>query len=95
MPKPGPAYHTIDTNCPHCGHKANAATCTHDDAAPNEGDVGICFKCGEWNVYGDDMQLRLPTDAELAEIAESKECQNASEAWRAFQGLRRSNGTPA
>jgi hypothetical protein len=48
--------------CPHCGYVANCASNIEDeDLRPTEGDPNICIRCVELSVYGDDLQLRLPT----------------------------------
>jgi hypothetical protein len=61
--------------CPHC-----LTNHPEDDQQPANGDFGLCIVCGEWCVeyYG---ALRKPTGEEYIEIATSKECRLAREAW--------------
>lgn len=54
------------TKCPQCEEPLN--TTTGDGNPPKPGDVSFCLYCGCVSVFGDDMQLRLPTKDEMAEF---------------------------
>lgn len=52
--------------CPYCGYVANCASNVGDDELrPDVGDPNICVRCVELSVYGDDLQLRLPTHSDI------------------------------
>lgn len=55
--------------CPACGALNDAATNIVGDADPTNGDVSICFTCGEIAVFtGIGLDVRRPTDAERREM---------------------------
>jgi hypothetical protein len=76
--------HVFHTRCVWCGARHDRAS----NAEPNEtrppvdGDVTMCFVCGEWLVF-DGGQLRAPTTAEYDEIAAGKAFRRARAAWLA------------
>jgi len=45
--------HTVapDAACPHCHHTLDAATGVESESAPSEGDISICWYCGNWLVF--------------------------------------------
>lgn len=51
--------------CRHCLRVADAATPASGAPRPKPGDVAVCLYCHRLNVYGDGLQLRLPTVAEI------------------------------
>lgn len=59
------------TCCPSCGRLNDAHTGVSGKAAPEPGDVSLCFGCAEPAIYTQDLQLRRPTDDERAEIIAS------------------------
>jgi hypothetical protein len=68
--------------CPHCGkiHEAvSPAKTAH--AAPIDGDVSMCFACGEWSVF-ERGALRLPNAKEQWFIATDQTCQRMSIVWK-------------
>ena len=70
------------TPCPWCLKGINAAAPAEGgDDAPGEGDVTICFECGEWCLFTAEMTLRKPTDDELTEIALDPNYQTVGQAW--------------
>ena len=52
-----------------------------DQVVPEEGDVTLCFGCGEWCVFDYGMHLRKPTDKEFDEIGTDPDCMGARWAW--------------
>jgi hypothetical protein len=53
--------------CLNCGKLLDAAA--HEDARPAAGDWTICLYCAHMMVFRDDLSLRSPSAAELAEMA--------------------------
>lgn len=64
--------------CPTCDANLNGATHSDDEAiSPRPGDYSMCWYCGEYLRFDDDMQLRLLTskdivEAPLTELAEMR-----------------------
>lgn len=55
--------------CPVCGHKMDCASePARGGHPPKAGDLGLCLKCGEILVYGDDQKLRQAGVDDLLEI---------------------------
>jgi hypothetical protein len=52
-------HRTLNTFCPTCGYRANAATNINDKQTnpPSCGDISVCLKCGE--ILQFDAQLKL------------------------------------
>ena len=72
------AWPTTDwpTICPSCGAKHEAITNVEArDVLPDNGDVSICFRCGEICIFDDKAYggMRKPTKKEQREIARDKE----------------------
>lgn len=68
------------TICPFCGRNNPLVSETGPgDAWPNEGDVSICWRCGEVAIFdlAHDGGLRRPNLAEEAEIAADDDIQQA------------------
>lgn len=53
--------HIPGSPCWHCRTVLDAAA---GSRTPTVGDVTLCTFCAEWNVFGDGLQLRRPTDEE-------------------------------
>lgn len=68
--------------CPHCGTMLDCATPITSENAPYAGAVSVCIECQGINIFDDDTLLRLPTDAELAEL-------RASSVWPIIQRTKR------
>lgn len=68
--------------CPHCGQMLDTATPITGDNAPKAGSVSLCIQCQGINIFEDDTLLRLPTDAELADL-------RASSQWPLIQRAKR------
>jgi hypothetical protein len=71
------------TRCPACGAEIDAATNTdNSQRRPSRGDASLCLKCGEWLIYINAYQLRLPTSEELATLRADPRCQKVRQAWQ-------------
>jgi DNA-directed RNA polymerase subunit RPC12/RpoP len=57
---------TRDNECPHCGYKVDRATRLADARVPRPGDIAICMNCGEFNQFGEQLELvKAPNEADL------------------------------
>jgi hypothetical protein len=70
--------------CLHCGKINDAALGVDHDASPSPGDVTVCFYCGHIMVFGDDLLMRNPTDAEIHDIAGDPRVLAAQRALKGF-----------
>jgi len=77
------------TVCAYCGQDhelVSAITAKGElrEPRPNDGDVTICFACGQWNVFDDGSEggLRKATDAEIKRLMKNKIWREVAEAWR-------------
>lgn len=64
-------YETPPTACPSCRARVSGATHVGGPAgprAPHPGAATVCAYCAAPAVYDDELQLRHPTDAELADL---------------------------
>jgi hypothetical protein len=83
-----PSHDTEPSPCPFCGKVNDRASSVGGEIAPESGDYGVCFGCASVVVYGDDLKLRAPTEAELAEAQADAELMHAcgmvtmAHAWR-------------
>ena len=71
--------------CPYCG-KANdevAELLGQRDDPPENGDISLCFSCGQFAIFDDHdpNRVRLPSNLEGLQIAASKQCRAMAEAW--------------
>jgi len=81
--------------CPNCGYRLDAATAIGPRAKPTSGDVTICTECRSILVFGDNMRLRWPTDAEMVGIAGDRRIVMAMRALAEMpRRERKSTGTP-
>jgi hypothetical protein len=58
--------------CPRCQRILIAATGIAErrqDTRPHPGALALCDQCGSWNVFTDDLSLRLATDEEIEGVA--------------------------
>jgi len=69
--------------CAHCKAEHEAVSAARDIGAamPKGGSLALCFKCGEWNVFEADLQLRKPTDEEYMQIGQDKNAAQIRQAW--------------
>jgi hypothetical protein len=81
--------HVLNSRCPWCKAVNTRATnaVPGETVQPVDGDVAMCFYCGEWSIY--DMaarhRQRKPTEDEFIEIGEDPDCQKVRAAWTHMQ----------
>jgi hypothetical protein len=65
-------HRTPLATCPSCGHQLDAATSMtgHDAIKPD--DITICLYCGHVMAFGNDLEFRPLTDAEMKLVAGDK-----------------------
>jgi hypothetical protein len=79
----------LSTFCPFCKYEVDTATgISGKGSGPGPGDISLCLKCGEFAAYGDDMQLRKPTDDEYLIIGSEDDYKLAREAWTSMNQRR-------
>lgn len=71
--------HLHEHSCPFCGRVNTMADNGHD-SIPQDGDLSMCWKCGEFGVFNADGTVRKPTPSETAEIEEDPAVQAARHA---------------
>jgi hypothetical protein len=75
----------LAATCWHCGAEhdlvSNVTRKGFKAKTPNEGDITLCIKCGEWNAFGPGLVLRRPTDNEFVDIARDPGCMRLRWAW--------------
>ena len=76
------------SECPTCGYRVDAATGVHCTGGPSPGDVGLCIKCGNFNLYDDNLTLRLPTPQEFAKLKDDPDILDGQDAIRKMQAMK-------
>ena len=71
------ATHKLNGNikthrCPSCDTPITSATGVEGDEKPNEGDISICFSCGEILTFNKDLTHDKITEEKLVEIKDSE-----------------------
>jgi hypothetical protein len=66
-------FRVPDTRCVNCNKLLDGAAAIAGSRGPRPGDVTVCLDCRHLMVYGDDLQLRNPTDDEIVEMAGTPE----------------------
>jgi hypothetical protein len=58
------------TTCPWCGrvNELNSGAGGNKHETPSVGAVGLCFTCRQPAIFTETLDLRKPTEAEMAEI---------------------------
>jgi hypothetical protein len=75
-------YRLAPSRCAWCGHDVDAATNATGRGKPKAGNITLCIKCGEWNVFTKPLlSLRKPTDKEFEEIAADFDCRKMRWVW--------------
>jgi hypothetical protein len=75
-----PSYRHVESRCPQCNYKIDAATKVHgEEAAPECGDNSVCINCGQVLTYQADLTLRKATAQEISELMDN------SEAWATIE----------
>ena len=60
---------TTEYNCLNCRHKISAASeIFRDELVPKEGDITICFYCGEIMEFDADLKLQIIKDFSLTQL---------------------------
>jgi hypothetical protein len=75
----------LDTICPFCGHHHDAVSAFHSDTDfPNDGNITMCFGCGQFCVFDSDAdgRLRKPTKKEQRVIDHDEDAQTLRNAWK-------------
>jgi len=74
------------SRCVWCGYAVDSATNITGGTKPKKGDMTLCLKCGEWNVFAGPLPvLRKPTDKEFMDIAAHPGCRKLRWAWLELQ----------
>lgn len=60
----------IDTVCPHCGFKMDAATALEGKVVPKPGDLAVCAGCAKLCQYDDDLALKFVTESVWEQVPE-------------------------
>jgi hypothetical protein len=80
------------TICPFCRQHHDAATHAYrQDYLPADGDVSLCFGCGEFCVFDDKAfgGMRKPTKKEQRTFARDKRLQELRDAWETVKRQRK------
>src|SRR5262252_2217928 len=56
------------SKCVDCGMPNDGAAAASGDAKPRPDDFSICFYCGHYAVFDQDLRLREPTQAEIEKM---------------------------
>lgn len=81
--------------CPFCHYRCDAATSVNVEGEdePEDGDLSICIKCGEWIVFADNVTgVRKPTDDEYLEIGSDRFYASVRAAWEQAKHEIKTNG---
>lgn len=74
----------LDTSCPWCGHIHDLVSIVEGTPQiPDDGDIGLCIRCGEWIVYDKIRKngMRKPNHEEYEFIATDKVTTALRAAW--------------
>ena len=65
-------YDLEGNTCPYCNKKVDAVTTSNKDnpRQPQEGDLTVCFDCGNISVFGHGMKMRPCRDEDLENASE-------------------------
>ena len=56
------------SNCPYCKTQIDMASNPNPGLIPQPGDVAICFHCLSVCIYDQNMEMRVMSEAEIAEM---------------------------
>jgi hypothetical protein len=75
------------STCPFCRARHDAVTLASGGKqdVPVEGDVTLCFTCGQFCVFDATGGLRVPTPGELVVINADPRVRKARESWEAIK----------
>ncbi len=74
----GPGYTMPVAVCPNCGYRPDRASMLDGHRRPRPGNFCICIKCGEVNIFAEDLSMRRPTAGETFKLV-------ASDLWPTIQ----------
>jgi hypothetical protein len=75
----------LEHRCPHCKQLNTKVRAVNDaDVLPEDGDITMCFVCGDWAIF-ERGRARRPTKDELADIQKHVLCQEMVKGWLAMQ----------
>lgn len=63
--------HTTEkSKCPQCGYTLDAHDSMDpvDQRAPEKDDISICIKCASYNMFNEDLTLRVMTEEDINQI---------------------------
>ena len=63
--------------CPHCRKKLDGAFEVGGEGRPEPGNISLCGYCGNWSIYGKNLELVKPDQKLLAMIKADRKCQVA------------------
>ncbi len=63
-------HRTENSKCPQCGYTLDAHDCTDpvESRAPKKDDISICIKCASYNMFNEDLTLRVMTEEDINNI---------------------------
>jgi hypothetical protein len=78
-------YRVVESRCPACNYKLDAATIADgEDRLPECGDTSVCLNCGQVLRYDPDLMLRKVTPQEIRELMEE-----APDSWAVIEKAQR------
>ena len=57
-----PSHRLVESKCPHCGYKLDAASSMTMARKPQPDDITICISCGNFLIFNLDLTLSKPDD---------------------------------
>ena len=63
-------HHTEASKCPECGKSLDTHESVDlvDQRAPEKDDLSVCIKCASWNMFNEDLSLRVMTEEDINQI---------------------------
>jgi len=77
------------SECPFCKRLQDGAQEVTGASEPKVGDITLCFNCGEWSAFNEDLSRRPCDDEELDYIGTNLLCRMIRKKWVEFK---RENG---
>jgi hypothetical protein len=85
----------MTTICPHCEQVNTMATkASGDNERPTPGAFSLCFTCGVFSAYAEDLSLRKLTEEEATHLLQDPEIINMIVGWREVTDPTNQKGTP-
>ena len=60
--------HTPANNCPACNYNIDAASGIEEDIKPQNGDLSVCFNCGAFLIFNEDLTVSLLSQKSFSEL---------------------------